>query len=52
MSQGPGMTNPTLDQANNFSTSRKRCIPTAGQRKQMVFKHAELAALWKMEKLD
>jgi hypothetical protein len=25
---------------------------TAGQRKQMMVKHAELAALWKMEKPD
>jgi len=25
---------------------------TAGQRKQMMFTHAKLAALWKMEKPD
>ena len=51
MGQGPGMTNLTLDQAGNFSTSKEKMhTDTAGQRKQMMVKPAELSALWKMEK--
>ena len=53
MGQGPGMMNLTLDQAGKtFDLKEKMHTDTAGQRKQMMVKHAELAALWKMEKPD
>ena len=53
MGQGPGMMNLTPDQAGKiFDLMEKMHTDTAGLRKQMMVKHAELAALWKMEKPD
>jgi hypothetical protein len=53
MSQGPGMMNLTPDQAGKtFDLKEKIKSGTAGQRKQMMVKHAELAALCKVEKPD
>jgi Spy/CpxP family protein refolding chaperone len=48
MGQGPGMMNLTPDQAGKiFDCMEKLQDDTAGLRKQMMVKHAELAALWK-----
>ena len=53
MGPGPGMMNLTPDQAGKiFDLMEKMHADTAGLRKQMMVKHAELAALWKMEKPD
>lgn len=53
MGQGSGMMNLTLDQAGKtFDLKEKMHTDTAGLRKQLMVKHAELAALWKMEKPD
>ena len=53
MGQGPGMMNLTPDQAGKiFDLKEKMHADTAGMRKQMMVKHAELAALWKAEKPD
>jgi Spy/CpxP family protein refolding chaperone len=53
MGQGPGMMNLTPDQAGKiFDLKEKMHADTAGLRKQMMVKHAELAALWKAEKPD
>lgn len=50
---GPGMMNLTPDQAGKiFDLKEKMHADTAGLRKQMMVKHAELAALWKAEKPD
>ena len=47
------MMNLTLDQAGKtFDPKEKMHTDTSGQRTQMMVKHAELAALWKMEKPD
>ena len=47
------MMNLTPDQAGKiFDLKEKMHADTAGLRKQMMVKHAELAALWKMEKPD
>jgi len=51
MGPGPGMMNLTPDQAGKiFDLKEKMHTDTAGQRKQMMVKPAELSALWKMEK--
>jgi Spy/CpxP family protein refolding chaperone len=48
MGQGPGMMNLTPDQAGKiFDLMEKMQADTAGLRKQLMVKHAELAALWK-----
>jgi Spy/CpxP family protein refolding chaperone len=48
MGHGPGMMNLTPDQAGKiFDCMEKLQADTAGLRKQMMVKHAELAALWK-----
>ncbi len=53
MGQGPGMMNLTPEQAGKiFDLKEKMHADTAGLRKQMMVKHAELAALWKTEKPD
>lgn len=53
MGPGPGMMNLTPDQAGKiFDLKEKMHADTAGLRKQMMVKHAELAALWKAEKPD
>ena len=53
MGHGPGMMNLTPDQAGKiFDLKEKMHTDTAGLRKQMMVKHAELAALWKAEKPD
>jgi Spy/CpxP family protein refolding chaperone len=53
MGHGPGMMNLTPDQAGKiFDLKEKMHADTAGLRKQMMVKHAELAALWKAEKPD
>lgn len=53
MGPGPGMMNLTPDQAGKiFDLMEKMHTDTAGLRKQMMVKHAEMAALWKMEKPD
>ena len=53
MGPGPGMMNLTPDQAGKiFDLKEKMHTDTAGLRKQMMVKHAELAALWKTEKPD
>lgn len=53
MGHGPGMMNLTPDQAGKiFDLMEKMHTDTAGLRKQMMVKHAEMAALWKMEKPD
>ena len=46
--QGPGMMNLTPEQAGKiFDLMEKMQAETAGLRKQLMVKHAELAALWK-----
>jgi Spy/CpxP family protein refolding chaperone len=53
MGSGPGMMNLTPEQAGQiFDLKEKLNADTAGLRKQMMLKHAELAALWKAEKPD
>jgi len=53
MGGGPGMMNLTPEQAGKiFDLKEKMHADTAGLRKQMMVKHAELAALWKAEKPD
>ena len=53
MGHGPGMMNLTPEQAGQiFDLKEKMQADTAGVRKQMMVKHAELAALWKVEKPD
>ena len=53
MGHGPGMMNLTPEQAGKiFDLKEKMHTDTAGLRKQMMVKHAELAALWKAEKPD
>ncbi|MDO9530730.1 MAG: periplasmic heavy metal sensor [Deltaproteobacteria bacterium] len=53
MGHGSEMMNLTPDQAGKiFDLKEKMHADTAGLRKQMMVKHAELAALWKMEKPD
>ena len=48
MGQGPGMMNLTPDQAGKiFDLKEKMHADTVDMRKQMMVKHAELAALWK-----
>jgi len=50
---GPGMRNLTPEQAGKiFDLKEKLHADTAGLRKQMMLKHAELAALWEAEKPD
>ena len=50
---GPGMMNLTPEQAGKiFDLKEKMHADTAGLRKQMMVKHAELVALWKVEKPD
>ena len=50
---GPGMMNLTPEQAGKiFDLKEKMHADTAGLRKQMMVKHAELVALWKAEKPD
>ena len=51
--KGQGMMNLTPEQAGQiFDLMEKIHADTAGLRKQMMVKHAELAALWKAEKPD
>ena len=53
MGHGPGMMNLTPEQAGKiFDLKEKLHADTAGLRKQMMIKHAELAALWKAETPD
>jgi Spy/CpxP family protein refolding chaperone len=53
MGRGPGMMNLTPEQAGKiFDLKEKMHADTAGLRKQKMVKHAELAALWKVEKPD
>ncbi len=53
MGHGPGMMNLTPEQAGKiFDLNEKMYADTASLRKQMMVKHAELAALWKAEKPD
>jgi len=53
MGHCPGMMNLTPEQAAKiFDLMEKMHADTAGLRKQMMVKHAELAALWKAEKPD
>ena len=53
MGQCPGMMNLTPEQAGKiFDLKEKMHTDTAGLRKQMMVKQAELAALWKAEKPD
>ena len=48
-----GAMNLTPDQAGKFFDLKEKCrTDTAAARKQMMVKHAELAALWKAEKPD
>ncbi len=50
---GPGMMNLTPEQAGKvFDLMEKMHADTADLRKQMMVKHAEMAALWKAEKPD
>src|SRR3990172_1189446 len=50
---GPGMRNLTPEQAGKiFDLKEKFHTDTAGLRKQMMVKEAELAALWGAEKPD
>ena len=50
MGQGPGMMSLTPDQAHKiFELKEKMHTETAGLRKQIMVKHAELAALWKKD---
>jgi len=53
MGCGPGAVNLTPDQANAlFDLKEKMHADTAGLRKQMMTKRAEMAALWKAENPD
>jgi Spy/CpxP family protein refolding chaperone len=53
MGHDPGMMNLTPEQAGKiFDLKEKMHADTADLRKQMMVKHAELAALWKGEKPD
>src|SRR4030066_1135031 len=53
MGCGPGAMNLTPDQAGKFFDLKEKFHnDTAAARKQMMVKHAELAALWKAEKPD
>ena len=53
MGPGPGMMNLTPEQAGKiFDLKEKMHADTTGLRKQMMVKHAELAALGKAEKPD
>jgi Spy/CpxP family protein refolding chaperone len=53
MGHDTGMMNLTPEQAGKiFDLKEKMHADTAGLRKQMMVKHAELAALWKAEKPD
>jgi zinc resistance-associated protein len=53
MGHGPGMMNLTPEQAGKiFDLKEKMHADTAGLRKQMMVKRAELGALWKAEKPD
>jgi Spy/CpxP family protein refolding chaperone len=53
MGHGPGMMNLTPEQAGKiFDLKEKMYVDTAGLRKQIMVKHAELAALYKAEKPD
>jgi Spy/CpxP family protein refolding chaperone len=53
MGRGPGMMNLTPEQAGKiFDLKEKMHADTVGLRRQMMVKHAELAALWKAEKPD
>jgi Spy/CpxP family protein refolding chaperone len=53
MGHGPGMMNLTPEQAGMiFDLKEKMHADTAGLRKQMMVKQAELAALWKAENPD
>jgi Spy/CpxP family protein refolding chaperone len=53
MGHGPGMMNLTPEQAGKiFDLMEKLDVDTAGLRKQMMVKHAELAAMKKAEKPD
>jgi Spy/CpxP family protein refolding chaperone len=53
MGCGPGAMNLTPDQAGKlFDLKEKFRTDTVAARKQMMVKHAELAALWKAEKPD
>ena len=53
MGHGPGMMNLTPEQAGKiFDLKEKMHVDTTGLRKQIMVKHAELAALWKAEKPD
>jgi len=53
MGPGPGMMNLTPEQAGQiFDLKEKLHADTAGLRKQMMVKRAEMAALWKAEKPD
>jgi zinc resistance-associated protein len=53
MGCGPGAMNLSPDQAGKlFDLKEKFRTDTAAARKQMMVKHAELAALWKAEKPD
>jgi Spy/CpxP family protein refolding chaperone len=53
MGPDPGMMNLTLEQAGQiFDLKEKLHADTAGLRKQMMLKRAELAALWKAETPD
>ena len=53
MGHGHGMMNLTPEQAGKiFDLNEKMYADTASLRRQMMVKHAELAALWKAEKPD
>jgi Spy/CpxP family protein refolding chaperone len=53
MGPGHGMMNLTPEQAEKiFDLKEKMYADTVGLRKQVMVKHAELAALWKAEKPD
>ena len=53
MGHGPGMMNLTPEQAGKiFDLKEKMYVDTTGLRKQIMVKHAELAALYKAEKPD
>jgi zinc resistance-associated protein len=53
MGMGRGMANLTPDQAGKlFDLKKKFQDDTAGLRKQMMVKHAELGALWRAENPD
>jgi Spy/CpxP family protein refolding chaperone len=53
MGHGPAMMNLTPEQAGKiYDLNEKMYADTSSLRKQMMIKHAELAALWKAEKPD